>query len=218
MHLRFLPALILLPSLVSCSFLAQPKYEGSGVSAHAARQSDSFDSVKLVGSIDVVIEVGEARSIVIDGDDNLIEHVITEVRGDQLEVRLENGSYTINTPLVVTVSMPELEAAELVGSGDLRISGLDAGALSLSVVGSGDVSATGKVDRLKAHVTGSGDMQLRELQATSVDAEVTGSGDLSLSVEENLKASVQGSGDIDYWGEPEALDLDTMGSGSITRH
>jgi len=218
MSLRFLPALIVLPSLVSCTFLAQPKYEGSGISAQAERTCDSFDSVKLVGSIDVVIQVGETQSIVINGDDNLIKRVVTEVSDGQLEVRLENGNYTINTPLIVTVGLPELEAAEIVGSGDIEISGLASEALSLSVLGSGDLSATGHVDRLKADVTGSGDMELRELHAGSVDAEVTGSGDLTLSVENHLKAAVLGSGDIQYWGQPEEVDLDTTGSGDITGH
>ena len=220
MSIRLSHALCLLSLLTlgACSLHFGAKHTGSGVLGTATRECRTFDEIEALGSIDIVVRIGDTHSVVVTGDDNLIEYVLTEVKGDRLHIRLDNGSYNLNKPLIVTVTLPALEHAQLTGSGDVSITGLEQDSISLVVVGSGDVTASGRVNDLEAHVTGSGDMELRGLRARSVEATVQGSGDLSLTAEEKLNASVQGSGDIDYWGGPQDLEKVTRGSGSITGH
>ncbi len=200
---------------VHSSFGIGTSQEGSGVAAKEVREVGQFERVESLGSIDVVIRAGEESRVSISGDDNLLEFVVTEVSRGTLEVRLENGSYEFGEPLVVTISVPQLESLELNGSGSATITGLKQESITLSVLGSGDVRASGSVDLLHASVKGSGDLSLRELKARSAVASVLGSGDIALHAEEYLKASVQGSGDIDYWGSPADCDVESLGSGSV---
>lgn len=195
-----------------------PRYTGSGDFGTLARELPSFRHIESLGSIDVVARVGESRSLEITGDDNLLQHVITEVENGRLTVSLENGSYEMNRPMTVTVSTPELESLEIRGSGDAHITGLERGSLELSVLGSGDVDAQGQVDRLEATIRGSGDMELRELRARAAEISVMGSGDLTVFAEERLSATVHGSGDIDVWGSPADREIVVHGSGSVTEH
>ncbi len=220
MHSR-LPLLLvfgLLPASLACSFVSGVTLAGSGVSASDERKVDSFDEIESLGSIDLSIRIGEQAAVVVRGDDNLLEHIVTEVSGNRLTVSMENGSYSTETPLVVDITLPALTELELIGSGDAEIEGLRGGDLTLVVQGSGDVVATGQVDQLEARISGSGDMELRELKAQTVLAKVHGSGDMEVHAEEKLTASVHGSGEIDYWGDPEERDVNSFGSGDVKGH
>jgi hypothetical protein len=218
--LLFLAALLL--GLSACSYSTHlglgPSFEGSGVFAGDVRHPAEFEHVEVLGSIDLVVRVGQATQLEVTGDDNLLSRVRTEVHEGRLRVQLESGSYELNRPLTVSVSTPRLRSVVIQGSGDAKISGLTSGSLSLSVLGSGDVTAAGRLDRLEATVQGSGDMELRDLHARFVEASVQGSGDLTLYAEEGLVASVQGSGDIDYWGSPREREIESFGSGEVTAH
>ena len=62
--------------------------EGSGVSATQARDVAAFSSVELAGSNNVVIHVGDRQkqSVVVKGDDNLLQRVTTEVQSGRLVI------------------------------------------------------------------------------------------------------------------------------------
>jgi hypothetical protein len=47
---------------------------------------------------------------------------------------------------------------------------------------------------------------------------VSGSGDADVYASNSLKARVNGSGDIDYSGNPNTSDTKVLGSGSISSH
>ncbi len=156
MHSR-LPLLLvfcLLPASLACSFVSGATLAGSGVSASDERKVDSFDEIESLGSIDLSIRIGEQTAVVVRGDDNLLEHIVTEVSGNRLTVSMENGSYSTQIPLVVDITLPALTELELIGSGDAEIEGLRGGDLTLVVQGSGDVVATGQVDQLEARISG----------------------------------------------------------------
>ena len=221
--MRFLVCVSLVAALSSgCSFHYSlgggPTYFGSGVKLVDTRDVRDFDEIDVLGATDVRVRVGEQTRIVVSGDDNLIDHVLTEVDGRTLEVRMENGSYNMKKPLVVTIYTPGLDALTIKGSGDAFLSGLDEDELRLSVMGSGDVEAEGMVEHLIARVKGSGDMSLKELRARHADVSVKGSGDITLYASESLDASVMGSGDISYWGNPVERSVSEMGSGDIEAH
>ena len=116
---------------------------------------------------------------------------------------------------LVALSMPEAPRFNLVGSGDITLLELDQPSLSLSVQGSGDITATGKVNHLVAAVAGSGDIKARELNAFSADLSVAGSGDIKAYVRAEANAKVAGSGDIIVYGNPATQRQSVVGSGRV---
>jgi Putative auto-transporter adhesin, head GIN domain len=71
-------------AVTSCS--TDSGTEGSGTEASNVRKVPSFNAVEVSGQADAVVTVGEARKVTVRGDDNLLEHVETEVSGDGLEI------------------------------------------------------------------------------------------------------------------------------------
>lgn len=187
--------------------------KGSGNVQTEERTISDFTSVSLSGSPDLYIEVGGAPSLSIKAEDNLLALIRTEVKGDTLVIDSEK-SYSSRKGIVIRVTVPDLESARLIGSGDIDIKGLQGDHFEASVQGSGDVRVEGTVRALSATVQGSGDMHLYDLNALDADVRVVGSGDIRVQVTGNLEASIQGSGDIRYRGNPQ-VKSSVQGSGDI---
>ncbi len=194
-------------------FFGSGQVIGSGNVITEERTIGDFTAVSLSGSPDLYIQVGGAPSLSIKADDNILALIRTEVRGDTLVIDSEK-SYSSRKGIVIRVTVPDLQSARLMGSGDIDIQELRGDRFEVSIQGSGDVRATGTVRMLSATVQGSGDMHLYDLDALDADVKVVGSGDIRVRATGNLDATVTGSGDIRYRGNP-MVKSKVHGSGDI---
>lgn len=175
---------------------------GSGRAATEVRQAAAFSALQLAGSSTMTVRVGEPRSVRVTADDNLLRHVTTRVRAGSLVVGT-TGSFATTTPMSVLVTVPELDAVALSGSGRLVVAGLSARRLA-------------SAGELRATLSGSGDMQLQDLEARDVSARLTGYGDMRVHATRDLHASVSGTGSIRYSGDPVSVVDEVTGTGSVT--
>ena len=191
--------------------------KGSGVKASESRAVGAFTGIDVQGSADVHVTTGEPRSVTVEADDNLLPIIETEVRGSSLLVRSKK-SFSTRIGVKLHVTTPRLEEVEIAGSGNVVVEKLDAQTFRVSVLGSGDVRATGTAERVEASVKGSGDIDLSGLSARKAEASVYGSGDIKVRANESVSASIYGSGDVEYWGEPAEVARSVHGSGEIRAH
>ena len=189
--------------------------QGSGVAATQVRTLPSFRSVELAGSNNVVIRVGEKQSVVVKGDDNLLDRVTTRVESGSLVIGNTPGSFETKSPMSVEVTVPALTALSVTGSGNCWVSGIRTKSFTVSVSGSGVVTAEGSASNLEASVSGSGVAKLSQLVARDVTAVVSGSGDVFVTATHSLDASIPGSGAIVYSGNPQEVTKSITGSGAI---
>jgi Putative auto-transporter adhesin, head GIN domain len=188
---------------------------GSGVPATQVRDVSAFTSVELAGGNNVVIRAGEKQSVRVRADDNLIDRITTQVRSGKLVVGNAPGGFTAKSPTSVEVAVPRLEAVTLSGSGNMVVSGIDAGSLEAALPGSGTLTGSGTATRLDVTVSGSGSVQFTGLVASDVRAGVSGSGSIFVTASKSLDASVSGSGSILYAGNPQHVKRSVTGSGAI---
>ncbi len=120
--------------------------------------------------------------------------------------------------LTARVRMPKLDEAMLAGSGDIEVEGFDGGKTSLVIAGSGYIEADGKLDYLRLTINGSGRADVPDLEVEDADVTINGSGNVLVRVSGNLEATINGSGDIEYIGEPEHVRSSVRGSGHIREH
>ncbi|CAN5805866.1 head GIN domain-containing protein [soil metagenome] len=233
---RFLAFALLAVTTVGCgiSIWDGPSVAGSGVITSQSRSVHAFDRIDVGGQYDVVVTVGATRSVVLEGDDNLLPLVRTEVRGGTLHVESDNDlrpSREIRIEIVVEtlrgihsggssdvavrdVRAPAFEAS-VSGSSELTANG-QFGDLSTSISGSGEIHMNGTADAIDGKVSGSGELDLLQVRARAARIDVSGSGDAAVQVSERLDASVSGSGDVRYSGRP-SVNADISGSGSVDR-
>lgn len=190
--------------------------EGSGVPATQTREVASFSSVELAGGNNVVIRVGEKRSVVVKADDNLLNRITTDVKSGALVIGNTPGSLKAKSPMSVEVNVPSLNALALTGSGNIMVGGIKTESLTVTLSGSGNLFGSGTATSLDVTVSGFGNARFTQLDADNVHAVVSGSGVIFVTATKSLDAAVTGSGTIMYAGNPQDVRKSVTGSGAIT--
>ena len=220
--------LCLVPAAGSCVFVVDgdgwdwhsgfsgPRYNGSGVLGTQERDVRSFEGFTLESWARVEISVGDAPSLRLEGDDNLLRHVRTEMHGSTLVVDMERGSYGWERGLKIIATTPDLSKVTIRGSGVVTVTGVDTERFAAGISGSGDLTVTGRAGHVDASVSGSGDLRLTGLRAATVSVSISGSGDVRVHADDELDVGISGSGDVRYTGDPRVR-KGISGSGSVRR-
>lgn len=179
-----------------------------------------FEGSKLVIEQEGVSISGGGRSINVSGNGNIIAGgniYISGGRGKQtMRFPGSVGDFAIGQGrCLIGITMPEAPLIRVKSSGNVTLYDLDQPVLDVSVQGSGDITAFGRVELLDAEVAGSGDFDASELVSRAAKLSVAGSGDIDAFVTDNVKARVAGSGDIVVRGSPATRDHNVFGSGDI---
>ena len=218
------------------SYAQFTKVKGNGNIITKTHTTSDYNEVKIQGFMDVKLESGAEGTITVTTDENIHEHLIIESKNGTLTIKVKN-KVNIQTKKGVHIVVPfkdlnkvsltgsgdvlsssviESDAfeTELTGSGDMKLE-VNATTIDAKLTGSGDLKLSGKTTELEVKVTGSGDFFGKGLNAQNTQVYVSGSGDAIVYASKSLKARVNGSGDINYHGNPEATDKKVMGSGDI---
>ena len=191
--------------------------EGSGVLASQERALEEFSAIEIASFGDVYVTVGETQSVVVETDDNILPLVETHVNGGKLVIRTKsNTSISPKLPVRVTVTVKSLEAASIRGSGNITVKDVDADTFRIDLPGSGNIHVSGTTDRATISLKGSGNIQSGDLQAQSVRVELDGSGEVTVYAEARLDATIRGSGNIHYRGNPDDVNQSVPGSGNVS--
>lgn len=226
---------------MSCTAQWGKRVKGDGNVVTEERSVGPYDGIGVSGWFDVELVDGKEGKLTLKGEENILEHIITEVENGKLNIKVEKGYYlqpsTWKEGVLITVPVDKINSVALSGSGDIvgkktlktenfktAMSGsgditldLDVDTISTSMSGSGDITLSGTANNFDATISGSGDIKAYDLDADNVEATISGSADIKVTAHKMLKARVSGSGDISYRGNPEKVDTKTSGSGDISK-
>lgn len=212
------------------------KIKGNGKVVTVTRTTSDYDGIGVGGSFDVILVKGKEGSITIEGEENIIPYIETEVNGNNLEIKFKKNTNIRTTKrLTVTVPYTDIDKVSLGGSGnisnegiiktsDLKVSLGGSGNITLkvdsdevksSIGGSGNIKLNGSTNEFTCSIAGSGSIKAYELTTDTLNATIAGSGNISTTVNTKIKAKVVGSGSIYYKGNPKYVDSKTVGSGDI---
>lgn len=211
---------------------------GNGQRIEETRMVSGFTRLQNDGHLDVELVQSDEPSVTVSIDSNLQRLVRTYVHDDTLHLDVrEDIDEMVDGPHVL-ISVPELRAARLAGSGRMTLA-LDepASLLDLYLSGSGRIRFDGQAATLGAFLDGSGEMRLagetqdvelslsgsgaiagRNLRAQSGDLDLSGSGTVSANVTDSVRVSLSGSGRIDVFGGAAVTGSEHTGSGDIDYH
>ncbi len=190
---------------------------GSGQIIKEDRSLPAFDEVLLEGSMNVEILKGDSVKCTVEGDDNVIPLLKTEVSRGRLRIYFKHGmSLTSYTDLKVYLEIPEIKGAYVSGSGDIVFTDVTKELVKVEIDGSGDISGIGEAETVMAEINGSGDIHLFKLFAEKASVEINGSGDVEITASTSLDVEINGSGEVKYKGNPADVKSDINGSGDIT--
>ena len=226
--------------LITLSAFAQPwkKIEGNGKIKKESREVGSYTAVSSAGSWDVMIAYGTSKAIEIEGDDNLVPYIETEVVAGTLKIKSKKY-YNLSSrrKIVVYVNVTELTGVSLAGSGDMIGNGnftndgkttfslAGSGNINIgfkniekanvSIAGSGNVNLKGSADEVTVSIAGSGNANCEDVVANDVEVSIAGSGSAKVNANKSLKSSIAGSGDVYYKGTATNIKKSVLGSGKV---
>ncbi|MEZ4921713.1 MAG: head GIN domain-containing protein [Crocinitomicaceae bacterium] len=224
--------------LASCKKGGVFCYREDGNIITQERSVGSFTEVALSDIGHVYVEQADQQSVIVETSSNLQDIIVTEVKGNTLEIKTKKGKCIKGNPtLNVYVKTPNLNALTISGSGSIYASRLvTTSNMELCISGSGDITLDSlSTDDLKATISGSGNIVVEGADTMSYEnlnisgsgnittinypalkakATISGSGSCKVHAINELNVSISGSGDVLYRGTP-AITNSSSGSGTV---
>jgi hypothetical protein len=201
-----------------------------------------FSELQVSSGVDLFVKQGDKPEIVVEADNDVLDDVKTELKGNTLNVYFsrERGLFNwlgsksarvyvtaqkivrlsssggANLKSVGAIKADKLEILAS-GGGDAKVS-LDASEVLLNASGGGDITAEGTTDFLEAQASGGADIKARELHARKVVATSSGGADVYVYASESIEASASGGADVDYYGSAKVTKISESGGGEVTGH
>ena len=184
---------------------------------------NSNDRIRAFVTLPVVdgLSVGGSGSLIVKN----------KINADDLDLRVSGSG-----SLEATTDVKGRLGADVSGSGELNINGT-AGSVdsdvsgsgkarvactirdraSFGISGSGKIEAEGTAREVRADISGSGKILAAGLVTDECEVRISGSGDVEIHVNKELDATISGSGSVSYKGNPQHVNSNASGSGSVRK-
>jgi len=204
-------ALIPLFALSGCHIGVQ----GSGIRKTEQRDLAPFTAIVTSGAFEVEVTCQKPASFEIEGDDNILPLIQTEVRNGVLRVT-STKSYNSRAGISLRITVPDLERIESTGAGKFRISDLNNDKFEVHSTGASTVVVSGQSKSLEISSTGAGKIDAHNLRAEKAEVDVTGAAAVDVYASDELDVSVSGAGRVTYGGNPK-VSKHVSGAGQVTK-
>ena len=191
----------------------------SAQAADQVRNVTPFKTIDARGPVSLVVEVGKAHSVRVEGDQKFIDRVRTEVVGNELRLSYDDknkGNVNIKDGERVVVTMPELASFRGEGAGLMVLNNIRGEHFDVNYRGAGSLQMNGRVGHLRLNAEGVGEVVAKDLVAQDADVTFRGIGEVSVHAKNRLNASVQGLGNLTYYGKPQSVSRSVSGIGNVT--
>ncbi|MEN8117068.1 MAG: head GIN domain-containing protein [Bacteroidota bacterium] len=206
------------------------------------RDVSAFSEIALKVPGKLYLKQGDKQSIRIVAKESTLEELITEVKGRKLSIRFPNSNMFWRNfkpgKIEIYITVPEVDALSVSGSGDIEAKELKSRILGLAVSGSGNIvidnldsekvkasiSGSGNIiledggiaDELTVAISGSGNFNGEGFEAEQVSVSTSGSGNSKVYSNGSVKVRIAGSGSVYYSGNPD-IDASVAGSGRVRK-
>jgi carbon monoxide dehydrogenase subunit G len=209
-------AIILLPA--SLLFLLGGCHigvHGSGVRKTEKRDLPSFTAIETTGAFDVQVTCQKPATFEIEGDDNLLPLIRTEVRNGVLRVS-STQRYSTNSPISLRITVSDLTSVSSTGAGKFTVSDLKNDNFEVHSTGAGMVTVDGQSNNVKISSTGAGKIDAHDLRASKVEVTVTGAASVDVYASDQLDVNVSGAGRVTYTGDAK-VNKHISGAGQVNK-
>jgi hypothetical protein len=201
---------------------------GSGEIVTEERSVGDFTSIDLDYPAEVTITQGDAYSVSVTADDNLLPQLETNVDDGELQIRNSERNFgqrvNPSETVVIVITVVDLSAVrfdsagsltidgysgdalqiELNGAGKISLNDLEVTNLDLQLDGAGSLEASGSAAVLVVDLDGLGSLSAGALAVQTARVTVDGAGSATVRVEDRLEVFIDGLGSVNYYGSPRS--------------
>lgn len=181
--------------------------EGSGRLVSEVRRIGDVNRVRLENQGDLSITIGDADSLVVEAEDNLMPHIRTDVRGGELHIYTEDRRRLRNRePIRYYLTVRRLEGIEIGSTGSVDAPDMVANDFEIRVRSTGNlVMGALEAGDVDINVSSTGDVMLRRLEASRLDVGISSTGHVSIRDGRVRGQDIR----ISSTGSYEAMDVDS---------
>jgi Putative auto-transporter adhesin, head GIN domain len=207
---------LVLVAVGGCKLDSLRSTSGSGTMRLEKRDVPAFTAVDISGAYEVEIVAQKEQSLEIEGDDNLLPLIKTEVKNGVLVIN-NDKSFSTDHKLRVRISVSSLDGVETSGASDITASNVKSEDFKIEASGAGNLEISGETKTLDVDISGAGRIDAKDLRAQKVTVNSSGAADADVYASEELSIDVSGAGNVNYYGNPKIVNEDRAGAGTISK-
>ena len=189
---------LLLVLLAACGTELGPLVTGSGTLVTRRFEHSDFTRVQVDQAFQVTLTRGDAFSVSVSCDDNLVEYLRVELDGDTLRLGMDRSRTYANATLQAEVTMPSLRGLQADGASDVKAQGFSS------------------ADDLDLAASGGSRIDLSDVSAGVVTIDVSGAGRLGGGLEaQALEGEASGAGIVSLRGSAVSARLEASGAAQL---
>ncbi len=199
------------------------------------REVSGFSRIEVGGAFNVYLSAGSSEAVRIEADEDDLGNIITEVRGNTLEVKARRGVNNVKGDVYITYkSIDELHCSgasavttenpiktsdfELHCSGASEIElALEVDDLEIHASGASQIELSGKAINQEIHLSGAGTLDAFELEGENAEVSASGAGKIRINVNGTLNVRASGATSVRYRGNPDVESVKISGAGSVSK-
>jgi hypothetical protein len=198
---KILLLMILASLTLGCRSLIHDGVAGSGNRQKEKRTVANFTAISIDGAYEVEFMIGATPSLEIEGDDNILPLISTDVSNNVLHIRSKR-SISPRKPIALKISAPNLEGVSANGTGKIEITGLKNEKFGLDVNGAQTIRVSGETKSLEIAANGATNIDTHKLRADQAKVESNGVSKVELHAANELDVTVSGPSRVTYHGDP----------------
>jgi hypothetical protein len=224
--------------LLSLFLLSFNEFSIAGSEKTEDRKLSGFSSVKVSSGIDLFLSMGDAESVKVVADEDIIDNVKTEVENGTLKIYMKFKGFNLNwnrthKVYVALKSLENLDAssgtdviAENVMKGNrIKISAssgsdvklkLEYDDIQIDSSSGSDAELTGTCNTLKASSSSGSNITAPDLKSKKCHVSASSGADAVVYVSEELEADASSGGDVRYLGIPRSKNINESSGGDVT--
>jgi putative autotransporter adhesin-like protein len=208
--------LVLLPVLAAgCHHGMRSEIKGNGKRELQKREVAAFSSISTNGAFTIEVTCQKNQSLEVEGDENILSFVTTEVGNNIL--RVENSkNYSPSEPVKIRISVPNLEGLAVNGAGNIDIKGMNNDKFEIDTNGAPTITVAGTTKLVDIGANGAGKIDTQNLHAARAVVDSRGVAKVDLDVSDQLDVEISGPSSVTYKGNP-AVNKNIHGPGKLTR-
>lgn len=188
---------------------------GSGNRQKEKRTVAAFTSIATEGAYEIEFVAQAPLSLEIEGDDNILPLITTDVTNGVLHIKSKE-SFSTRKPISLKISAPNLEGLSAQGAGSVEITGLKNEKFGLNVDGAPSVMVSGETKLLELGTNGAGKIDAHKLRADRAVVEANGVAKVDVYAVNDLDVTVSGPARVTYHGDPRVKQT-VNGPGSVSK-
>lgn len=208
-------SLIALGSLMAGCHFGLHRVSGSGNRLKEKRNVASFNSISTNGAFEIEIVCQLPVSLEIEGDDNILPLVSTDISNNVLHIKNVSG-YSVSDPIKLKISVPDLEGIAVNGAGTIEVSGIKNEKFEIDSNGAPTIRISGETKLIDIDTNGAGKIDTHKLRAAKAIVDSKGVSRVDVRAAQQLDVTVSGPSHVSYEGDP-VVNKTVHGPGTVEK-